>query len=384
MSKLFYTVYYAFDQCKQLNTVNFSNDSELQLIGCGAFSETLIESISIPKNVQIILDSVFIGCQNLKTVEISKDSELKLIDSSTFSETIIENIFIPKHVQVILDYAFEECIYLSMVNFSNDSELQLIGKYAFRKTSIENISIPKHVKTIDEGAFYCTYSLKEVDIPEDSELQTICKSAFYKCSIQKLFIPADFREFGKGWCSGLHYMNEFNISPKNCNFKFIKNRFLLGKSDQNKDNYDVLIYALKDLKEIKIPSKIKVIASNAFENNRNHINTAEFEENSELQLIDDEAFIRSTIEYISIPKSVTYIGKMAFKNSNLERIEIPKDSELMKCGESFIDNTNIESFYIPSHFVGLENGWCCGLNKLKKFIVSPENQIFKFDENDKI
>ena len=71
------------------------------------------------------------------------------IGTCAFSQTAIESITIPSHVNSIFDYAFSECVQLRTVNFYANSELKFIGKGAFFFTSVETITIPKHVQKIE-------------------------------------------------------------------------------------------------------------------------------------------------------------------------------------------------------------------------------------------
>ena len=86
---------YAFAECDNLSSVSFSDDSMLETIGEGAFS-------SNPKLKQVFLPD------NLKT-----------ISSLAFSDTAINSITIPKSVETIDDRAFGNCINLAEVTIDS-------------------------------------------------------------------------------------------------------------------------------------------------------------------------------------------------------------------------------------------------------------------------
>lgn len=43
-----------------------------------------------------------------------------------------------------------------------------------------------------------------------------------------------------------------------------ENKYLLGKSDPNNDEFDILLFASRDIEKISIPSNIRIISSYAF------------------------------------------------------------------------------------------------------------------------
>jgi hypothetical protein len=94
---------------------------------------------------------------------------------------------------------------------------------------------------------------------------------------------------------------------------------VIGLSDKNKT--DVIIPT-----KITVGSKeytIKSIGNGAFYNNNNNnikLKSVKFEANSELETIGQDAFLRSLIETIEIPKSVKSIGYGAFSESKLKTI----------------------------------------------------------------
>ena len=88
---------FAFDGCKELATVTFAPDSELETIGSMAFQNTAISEISIPASVKKIGYSkyvgghedesgkVFYGCSNLKKVIFESPSSLENVAWPTFA-----------------------------------------------------------------------------------------------------------------------------------------------------------------------------------------------------------------------------------------------------------------------------------------------------------
>ena len=107
------------------------------------------------------------------------------------------------------------------------------------------------------------------------------------------------KELKEGWCINANDLTKIIISPSNGQFKFIDDKYLIGKSDPNKDEFDTLLFASRDIKEISIPSNIKIISSYAFDRHKN-ITKVDISPNSNLQTIESDAFSFSTIEEIFI------------------------------------------------------------------------------------
>lgn len=340
---------YAFDECKQLVEVIFTDNSELQIIDKNAFSNTLIETITIPSSVKEICEKAFINCSKLKKVIFQNDSELELIGKNAFSECAIENIFIPSHVKCIENSAFSYCSKLKTVEFTEDSELKVIGSYSFSKSSIENISMPSHLTDICNDAFTGCNKLKSVKFSDNSELKSIGKYAFFSSSIECISIPSSVFELNEKWCCETKFLNNITIIPQKVqNIQYFNDSFILGKSNQDDEVFDILIFARRDIQTAVIPHFIKKIAAYGFNECKNLKNVI-FEPNSELVAIEKHAFSNSSLNEIIIPQHAVYIGQYAFSECmQLKSIKFAKNSELQFIDESAFFNSSIENFLIPS------------------------------------
>ncbi|KAK8886999.1 hypothetical protein M9Y10_038034 [Tritrichomonas musculus] len=122
---------YAFDECKQIQSIKFSSDSKLKSIDNYAFFNSSLESISIPRKVANIGDFAFSFCNQLKSIEYCQNSKLSLIENYAFSDSSLEKIFIPSYVTRIGKYAFSYCRNFRNVDFADSSELEIIDENAF-------------------------------------------------------------------------------------------------------------------------------------------------------------------------------------------------------------------------------------------------------------
>lgn len=316
------------------------------------FSRRNIEQCVIPSNIKRICSYSFANCSKLDSIEFSEDSELNSIGEKAFFQSSISKISIPNHVLQIEDQAFSCCRNLKTVTFSKKSELEIIGKNSFLFTSIEKVSIPSHVKQIGQQAFSRCKNLETIEIPEDSELKVI-DIIFYSSSIKSLFIPESIEKLEKGWCYCAPKLTNVLISNKNKNFSFLNEKIIVGKTNPDNNIFDAIVFVNKNANEVFIPSYIKKIDCFAFSNC--NINSIQFEEKSCLNLIDDSAFIDSKISRISIPSNVNRIGISAFFGcEKLNRIDFEMNSELKIIEAQAFSYSSLKSISIPSKVKTIE------------------------------
>ena len=144
----------AFKGCTNLNSLTFSDRSQIDLIGENAFS----------------------GCTGLKSVELP--SSLSAISDEAFRDcTSIEYVAMNPNVKKIGEGAFRGCVNLKEINLSEN--LTLIPRYLFSEcVALESVEIPEGVTTISEDAFYHT-GLRSLVIP--SSVENIGSKAFAEC-----------------------------------------------------------------------------------------------------------------------------------------------------------------------------------------------------------
>lgn len=376
---------FSFSGCTHLKIVNFSEDSQIHSIGDFAFSFTSIKEILIPKSVEIIGESCFSECERIQRFDFALKSKLKIIGKSCFQMSSIDFIEIPKKVEQIDDCAFAECSKLQQVYFNEKSKLKIISKNMFYHSSIEQIQIPKNVIEICKGAFSECYSFKTIKFSKDSELKIIDQDVFSNSSIESLSLPSKIEEIKDGWCSHTINLNKISISPKNSHFSYLDQKMLIGKSDDESDIYDVLLFARRNIEIAVIPSFIKKICQSTFSECK-QIQSIIFTENSELESIGDFAFADSSISTITLPSSVIEIGSNAFNQcKNLKNLYFQENSKLKTIGEFAFSDSTIESLSIPPNCEEFKNGWCCYTYQLNSITISPLNKNFAFlDETKKI
>lgn len=87
----------------------------------------------------------------------------------------------------------------------------------------------------------------------------------------------------------------------------------------------------------------------------------------------------SFIESISIPKHVRIIGEEAFSRCyKLKKVDFPDDSELEIIESDAFGDSFIESISIPAKVERLSDGWCMRTPKLTKVTINPGNKHFQY------
>ena len=257
----------------------------------------------------------------------------------------------------------------------DDSKLNIIGEYSFISLRITKISIPSSVIEIRNNAFEFIYSLKQIEFSSDSNLQIIGSSLITETTIESFIIPSKVVEIQDGWCQSTPFLTEIKMIGKNENFIYYKDQFLLGKSTQESEIFDVLLFARRDIEHAIIPSFITRISSYSFENCCN-LTKLEIEENSQLEIICDYAFSNTSIEKISIPPSLTTIQVGAFfECQDLLKVDIPSDSKLQIINDYSFYSTSIFYIFIPPHVTFIGGASFSNCRWLKQIEIPPNSEL---------
>lgn len=398
----------------KLTKVEFSPDSKLRIIEKNAFAYTSIESISIPSHVTKINENAFSNCNHLKNVEIPPDSELTYIGNGAFNATSIEQFTIPPHITVLNQYVFSHCYKLKVVDPSLNSELKKICDYAFvccpiesitfpssveiieqkwgvnltsltsikfadgnknykvfddklvlKKSAenqedfdvlaftiknIEEITIPSFIRIIAQYAFGWCQQLKKVEFENDSKLEVIENYSFESSSIESLTIPSSVIKLESEWSKMVTKLSQIKVMPNNKYYTSIDDKIILGKSDQNKEIFDVFIFAARDIEKVEIPNFIETISDFAF-NFCNQLQHVGISEDSNLKSIKKNAFEFTIIDSISIPSKLIQIDDFAFNSCmKLRNITfLNNDLNIQSIGQYAFSCTAISYFSIPKN-----------------------------------
>lgn len=402
-----------------IRSISFPEDSELLSIEEDAFANSSLDNLTIPSKVKELKEGWCNDTPNLYHIFLSKnnknfkylaesDNEIIIcksnqksdknqksdnsdensenddeFDSIVFACRNIEVAVIPSSIKYINSYSFSKCNKLDRIEFSSDSKLTKISKETFSYSSINSISIPKSVKIIETNAFSWCINLKTVIFSNDSELEKIEEKSFFDSMVETVTIPSKFADLNEGWCGNTSQLVHVTISKENKNVKFLddEKKIIVGKSDKNNQNFDVILFASRDINEVFIPSSIKKIGKFAFSWCKD-LKTVTFDKDSKLESIGESAFSDSSIFDILIPKSVTKIESNTFWwCRNLIEVNFSDDSELQSIEENSFTFSTIKKLSIPSKVKELKNGWCNLTPNLSHLNISKDNKHFKYLEN---
>lgn len=350
-----------------IKSLSFADDSEVRFVYQNAFFNSGIENITFPSSLIELKDGWCYHAMQLKNVSFKSqnpffswfDNKLIIGKSSMqsdnydvlhFARRDIEDVVIPSFIKKISPYAFNFCYKLNKVEFQKNSELLTIEKGAFSESDLQSIIIPSHVRVIRSIAFYICRRLKKVEFENnESELVSIERNAFADSRIEELTLPSNITYLSEGWCNDMPWLKSIKIIPySKVNIVLYNEKMLLGKSDIKSDNFDILLFVLRNATKITIPSFIKHVSSHSA-SLCTKLKSVEFEENSELVSIGKFAFHSLSISSIKIPKNVTCIEEKAFHSCrSLKRIDFHEQSKLIEIGYNAFSFSSIRCITIPS------------------------------------
>lgn len=72
-------------------------------------------------------------------------------------------------------------------------------------------------------------------------MKSIKKAIFYDSPIEKLVLPSTLEYISDECFDSIDYLTAIEVSPKNNIFTVISNKYLVRKSDENSQNFDVIV-----------------------------------------------------------------------------------------------------------------------------------------------
>ena len=173
----------------KISGVTFEEGSQLKSIGKRAFQlnydsnhATMTGSLNIPPSVESVGFMAFKeALKNIDELNFGENSQLKTIYSAAFAASHIKKVTIPKSVTTIEKNQSQGAAFQSAgieeLIFEEGSQLETIDNAVFSQNSIRKVVIPKSVKTINSLAFYRN-RISSLTFEEGSQLTTIGNEAF--------------------------------------------------------------------------------------------------------------------------------------------------------------------------------------------------------------
>ncbi len=311
----------AFSRCSGLQTVNLSGGTKV--ISDGAFDDCIaLSDVQFTDGVEEI--GGFDGCTGLKSVEFKEGTKT----ISGFNGcTGLQSVSFPKSVRAITGFESGSngdntsitqvniadiaawCsvdrsdnnfgrsnwqsptydLYLNGVKIKNltiPNGVSTIATNAFEFTSIESVSIPNSVKVINREAFASCHNLTEITLSEG--LEQIGTFAFAASRITNITIPSSVKKIELHAFNKCNLLTEVNVPDLNawCNIEKTGSIFTLVASTYDYPEGARLAVNGLRVDNLVIPDAISTIKDNCF----------------------DGLIFKS----ITIPESVTSIGRRAF------------------------------------------------------------------------
>lgn len=414
----------AFENSKSVNSIQFSEDSQLVAIQSNAFLNSSIERISIPSSVIQIENGAFSECRFIENFEFKKNSKLEKIDIDTFVNSSVKSLTIPSNITDFKQSFFNRIQNLTEIKIFDNKKTNItyfdnsliLGKSTedaspyfdlliFARRDIKNATIPSFVCSILPEAFSNCKTIEKVNFSKDSSLQIINSLSFYESSLSEICVPAHVRVIGSKaffGCKNLKSVTfsesseivtieEFAFSESGIEkitipstvstireFSFYKCINLNKVVFEGQSSFELIkesTFAFTSIEEITIPNKVIKIDLNAFENCEK-LQKVLFTENSILEQIDEFAFKESGLISISIPDTVSQILPYAFDMcEKLNKIEFSENSQLKMIGCGAFRGTALVNILIPSQVVIVNKEAFKNCKSLEKV---------EFDKNSKL
>lgn len=177
-------------------------------------------------------------------------------------------------------------------------------------------------------AIYSDFEVQSIIFTPDSELRTISQEVFYGSRIKSLIISSSVTQLEDNWYYNTNDVSKIKIQPNNKHYISIYDKLIVSKSSPLKEQFDTLIFCVRIIKTIPIPSSIEIIESHPFENCAS-IEKVLFESNSKLRIIKKYAFSNSSLKSIIIPSTVTNLEEWWYNTDFLTEVKLMPNKKIL-------------------------------------------------------
>lgn len=189
---------YAFYGAEYIRTVDCSSVEE---IGEGAFAHSSLYRIIVGAGLRVVENGAFQQTRQLNSVDFSAVENIESFGNYVFSGSGLRSAVLPEGLTALGEQFFLDAGNLTSVTLP--SALQTIGDGAFYNTGLEEITLPERLTAIGGNAFR-NAPLQEIALPES--LEEIGASAFYGCGIGSVALGKNLLTVGEyafSYCSSL-------------------------------------------------------------------------------------------------------------------------------------------------------------------------------------
>lgn len=353
----------ASGSCGDNLTWEIYEDGTLKILGSGEMNNyeaydsntapwrkynSLIKKVVIGSDVTYIGKFAFYSCGQLVDVEFETDSELEVIGWGAFGAcNSLKAVILPASVKTLNDYAFYNCLALESVDFAENSNLSTIGDYAFwNDVSLKNVFVPSGVLEIKSNAFYATGSVT-LSVMEGGPAHAFAVNKKLNFTTR----PAEPILLANG------------VAGETAQWEYYSDGTLkiLGSGAMN--DYEAYDYNTAPwrkynslIKKVVIGNEITYIGKFSFYG-CSKLTTFEFESKSHVHTIGWGAFgACNSLKTIVIPSSVKELSDYAFYNcAALENVDFAENSKLSVIGDyAFWNDTSLKEVFIPNNVLEIK------------------------------
>lgn len=393
----------AFYSCANLKTFEIPSDSKLKEISRDCFSYTNIKELKLPSTIKYLQNGFCHESRELNYIQFEPNPNYFCFENNKFlidkinnillySSKDVENVQIPRTIQVIGASAFLGCQKLHTITFEENSEITTICKGAFCKSTLANLELPKTIDLLEDG--WCKETLDLVNLAVapnnpryflfDNQLLLGDYShcwyetegdenpgfllIFANRNIEKALIPYSVRHVGYAAfeacrkLSSVLFLRDGEKLPMARTFRY--NSFAMC---------NMLSYAT-------IPNNLQVVGRGAFVKCSNIKSMIYLSEKPVLKEIQDFAFaFCSNLQSVSIPDSVRIIQRNAFYDCRqLFAVTIGPQSRLTYIGKRVFSFTNLTQLKLPKSIEKLDDQWMEDTHEHFEVIIPEANKFYKF------
>ncbi len=381
-SELDYMDYQVFSGCTSLKNVELP--AKLTLLRGGTFKGcTSLESIRLPVGITEVTGWEFVGCDSLKSIEVAEEnSEYQSIDGVLYSKgakwliccpagkadgfqlsagtqriengafapcTNLKSIEIPKGVKANVEYlGFDCCENLTEIRIeAGHPDYKSEDGIVYSKDGSEILCCPagktddikflRGVRTIGYDAFVGCKKISSLELP--STITEIGWDAFYGCSgLERISIPSTVTDLNGSSFSNCNNLKEITISEGNPNFVSVDGILY------NKDKTVLICYPGGKADEVKILPSVTEIGANAF-------------------------YGSTRLKNLVLPTGVKVIGERAFEGcENLTNIQLPYGLEKIEIS-AFASCMGLTSLVFPESLKQMKETICHSCQNLTSIYI---------------
>ncbi|MDR1267661.1 MAG: leucine-rich repeat domain-containing protein [Holosporales bacterium] len=279
---------YCFFECPSLTVVTFEEGSQLRFVGDEAFAGSAMESIRFLRKVDA-RELVFLrSC----IMEIFLNNQPVDVLSGLYGGTdILRSVTIPRDTLKIRGSCFKCCKSLDSVLFEANSQLVRIGAGAFAWSRLRCVSLPASVQVLEDECFAFCSLLTSVTFEAGSQLKVVEDGAFVAAPMKRIDFPhvvsAAISVFAGSRIKKIFFANRLAS---------LFSGFYAGTSVPQ---------------VVVVPQDVITIGPYCFRGCKS-LDIVFFEENSQLETIEEGAFYGSGVQSITLPPNVTVLREECF------------------------------------------------------------------------